>query len=36
MPTYYLHKTAFIRFIDANIASDIKVNTADATSPVTR
>jgi len=35
MPTYYLHKIISVQFIDANIISDIKVNTADAVSLVT-
>jgi hypothetical protein len=35
MPTYYLYKIASIQFINANIASDIEVDTADAASPVT-
>jgi hypothetical protein len=36
MPTYYLYKTASIQFTDANIASDIKVNTTNTTSLVTQ
>jgi hypothetical protein len=35
MPTYYLYKTASIQFTDANIAGNVKVNTANTTSPVT-
>ena len=35
MPTYYLYKTASIRFIDTNIASDVKVNTTNTISLVT-
>ena len=35
IPTYYLYKIASVQFTDANITSDIKVNTANATSPVT-
>ena len=35
MPTYYLYKTASIQFTDANIASNIKIDTTDTTSPVT-
>ena len=35
MPTYYLYKIASIQFTDANITSNIKVNTANATSLVT-
>ena len=35
MLTYYLYKIAFIQFTDANIINDIKINTADAASPIT-
>jgi len=35
MPTYCLYKIASIRFIDTNIAGDVKVNTANAASLVT-
>ena len=35
MPIYYLYKTASIQFMDANITSNIKVNTANTASPVT-
>ncbi len=35
IPTYHLHKTASIQFINANIISDIKVNTTDTASLVT-
>ena len=34
MPTYYLYKIASVRFMDANITNNIKVNTADTTSLV--
>ena len=36
MPTHYLYKTASVQFIDTNIASNIKVDTANAASLVTR
>jgi len=35
MPTYYLYKIASVRFTDANITSDIKVNTTNAAFLVT-
>jgi hypothetical protein len=35
MPTYYLHKTTSVQFMDANIASDIEVDIADTASLVT-
>ena len=35
IPTYHLHKTAFIWFTDTNIINNVKVNTADTTSPIT-
>ena len=35
MPTHRLHKIVSVQFTDTNIASDVKVNTADAASPVT-
>jgi len=35
IPTYYLYKTASIRFIDTNIISNVKVNTTNAASLVT-
>ena len=35
IPTYHLYKTASVRFTDTNIVSDVKVNTANTTSPVT-
>jgi hypothetical protein len=34
MPTYYLYKIASVQFINANIASNIKINTADTASLV--
>jgi cellular nucleic acid-binding protein len=36
MPTRRLHKTASVRFTDANIAGDVEVDTADVASPVIR
>ena len=35
MPTYYLYGTASIQFMDTNIASNVKVSTANAASLVT-
>ena len=35
MPTYCLHKTASVQFTDANITSNIEVNTTNTTSLVT-
>ena len=35
IPTYYLYKIASIQFIGANITGNVKVNTANTTSPVT-
>jgi hypothetical protein len=35
IPTYRLYKMASVRFIDANITGNIKVNTTNTTSLVT-
>ena len=35
VPIYYLHKMACVQFIDTNITSNIKVNTADTASLIT-
>ena len=35
MPIYYLYKMASVQFMDINIASNIKVNTANTASLVT-
>ncbi len=35
IPTYYLYKMVSVWFMDANIVSDIEVDTTDAVSSVT-